>query len=49
MNRIWEFYEHMNEMVYAADMDTYELIYMNQKTREIYGYDSMEQIQGKKC
>lgn len=49
MNKIWEFYENMNEMVYAADMDTYELIYMNRKTREIYGYDSMEQIKGRKC
>lgn len=49
MNRIWEFYEHMDEMVYAADMDTYELIYMNRKTRESYGYDSVEQIRGRKC
>lgn len=49
MERIWEFYENMNEMVYAADMDTYELIYMNRKTREIYGYESMEQIYGQKC
>lgn len=49
MNKIWEFYENMNEMVYAADMDTYELIYMNRKTREIYGYDSMERAKGRKC
>lgn len=49
MERIWEFYENMDEMVYAADMDTYELIYMNRKTRELYGYDTMEQVCGQKC
>lgn len=49
MNKIWEFYENMDEMVYAADMDTYELIYMNAKARETYGYDSMEQVCGQKC
>lgn len=49
MKKIWEFYENMDEIVYASDMDTYEIIYMNRKAREVYGFHSMEEIAGKKC
>ncbi|MGN1147751.1 MAG: diguanylate cyclase domain-containing protein [Lachnospiraceae bacterium] len=47
--KIWEFFENLNEYVYVTDMDTYELIYMNKKTRETYGFYSLEEIVGKKC
>ena len=33
----WEFFENLDELVYVADMDTYELVYMNAKTRESLG------------
>ncbi len=49
MTRPWEFYEKLNEIVYAADMDTYEMEYMNAKGLEMYGYTNVEQIKGKKC
>lgn len=49
MNKIWEFYENMNEIVYASDMDTYEIIYMNRKAREVYGFTSAEEMKGRKC
>lgn len=49
MEKIWEFFENMNEAVYVADMDTYELIYMNKKTRESYGLHSLDEMVGKKC
>ncbi len=49
LGKIWEFFETMNEYVYVADMDTYELIYMNRKTLEIYGFQSIEEAAGKKC
>lgn len=49
MKKIWEFFENLNELVYVTDIDTYELIYMNKKAREIYGYSSLEEIVGKKC
>lgn len=39
----------MNEIVYAADMDNYELIYMNKRAREIYNVNSLEEVKGKKC
>ena len=47
--KMWEFYEEMNEIVYAADMDSHELVYMNRKAREIFGIRSLEDVKGKKC
>lgn len=49
MMKIWEFFENLNEFVYVSDMDSYELIYMNKKTWDMYGVDSVEEITGKKC
>ena len=37
MERIWNFFENMNEYVYVADADTHELVYMNKKMRDTYG------------
>ena len=47
--KIWEFYEELNEIVYVADMDSHELVYMNRLARELYGMRSLEEIKGKKC
>lgn len=49
MSKIWEFFENLNEIVYASDMDTYDMIYMNKKALETYGYHSMTELAGKKC
>lgn len=49
MEKIWEFYENLNEIVYASDMENYELLYMNRKAREIYGYSDVRDFKGKKC
>ena len=49
MEPIWEFLENMNELVYVADVDTYEFIYMNKKALSICGLTSLEQTRGKKC
>ena len=49
MKKFCEFYENMNEIAYAADMDSYELIYMNKRAREIYDVASLEEVKGKKC
>lgn len=49
MSEIWEFYENLNEIVYTADMDTYEIIYMNSKACEAYGIGDLEEVKGKKC
>ena len=47
--KIWEFYEEMNEIVYVVDMDSNEMVYMNRKAREIYGINSEEELKKKKC
>ncbi len=49
MKKIWDFFENLNEYVYVSDIDDHELIYMNRKLREMYGFDSLEEIAGKKC
>lgn len=49
MDNIWEFFENLNEMVYVADADTYDFIYMNQKALSICGLTSLDQAAGKKC
>ena len=48
-SRLWEFYEELNEIVYVADPNSHELVYMNRRAREIYGINSQEDIEGRKC
>ncbi len=47
--KIWELYEEMGEIVYVADMDSNEMVYMNRRAREVYGIGSVEEFKGKKC
>lgn len=49
MEKIWEFFENLNEFVYVTDMDSYELLYMNKKSLETYGFQSSKELAGKKC
>lgn len=48
-DKMWEFYEELSELVYVADMDSHELVYLNRKARELYGINSMDEVRGKKC
>lgn len=49
MQKIWEFFENLNEFVYVSDMETNELVYVNKKMLETYGFHSVEELKGKKC
>ena len=49
MEKIWEFFDNLNEVVYVTDMDSHELIYMNKKTLELYNLHSVDELAGKKC
>lgn len=49
MKKLWDFYEHLNEIVYAVDMESYELVYMNSRAREVYGINSLQEIKEKRC
>ncbi len=46
---IQELFYHMNELVYMTDMDTNELIYLNERGLKKYGFESNEQLRGLKC
>ncbi|MBD5540762.1 MAG: diguanylate cyclase [Lachnospiraceae bacterium] len=49
MSKIWEFFGTMEALVYVSDMDSHELVYMNQKALQMYGFHSLDEIIGKKC
>ena len=36
IENIWQFLENLNEYVYATDIETNELVYMNRKTLDAY-------------
>lgn len=49
MKAVWEFLENFYAGVYVSDMNTYELIYMNAKSREWLQIASPEDYKNKKC
>jgi diguanylate cyclase (GGDEF)-like protein len=49
MGKPWEFFEEMNEIVYVADVETYELVYMNRRARQQYGVEQASDYKGKLC
>ena len=49
MNHFWDIYEDLDEIVYISDMDTYEIIYLNRKTREMFGIKDISETNGLKC
>lgn len=46
---IWQLFLNLNEYVYATDIETNEIVYMNQKALDAYGLDSIDSIKEKKC
>jgi diguanylate cyclase (GGDEF)-like protein len=49
MDKIWDFFENMNELVYASDVNSHDIVYLNRKARELYKIQSVEKLNGKKC
>ena len=49
IENIWQFLENLNEYVYATDIETNELVYMNRKTLDAYELKSLDEIKGRKC
>lgn len=49
IENIWQFLENLNEYVYATDIETNELVYMNRKALDAYELKSLEEIKGRKC
>ena len=46
IENIWQFFENLNEYVYATDIETNELVYMNRKALDAYELKSLEEIKG---
>ena len=44
MSKVWEFFENMNEAVYASDVDTYELIYLNKASRNLFHFKDKKML-----
>ena len=44
----WEFFEHLDQVVYVADMETYELVFLNAYVRNALGVDT-ESYKGQMC
>ena len=49
IENIWQFLENLNEYVYATDIETNELVYMNRKALDAYELKSLDEIKGRKC
>ena len=49
IEKMCEVYENLNEIVYVSDADTYNLVYMNRKAREMFGNVSIEELRRRKC
>lgn len=45
----WGFFENIDEIVYIADVENYELVYMNKKARQVFGIGSLAEVQGEPC
>lgn len=44
----WEYFEHLNQVVYVSDPETYELVYLNAYARDLLKVDA-ESYKGKMC
>jgi diguanylate cyclase (GGDEF)-like protein len=49
MERVWEIYENMNEIVVVSELENYDIVYMNKKARRYYGIENVKDLNGKKC
>ena len=49
MEKIWDFFENMDDIVFVVDNDSHEIISANRKARETYDFQSLEDIKGKNC
>ena len=49
LRNVCQFFQNLDELVYAADIETHELVYLNQKALDAFGLKSLDEIKGKKC
>lgn len=49
MNQLFREFDGVREIVYVADLDNQEVLFMNKAGLEAFGYEDMEQVVGRKC
>jgi diguanylate cyclase (GGDEF)-like protein len=49
IDRAWEIYENMNEILVVSDLDTHEIVYLNKKAKKCFGIEDVSEINGRKC
>ena len=49
LKNICAFFQNLNEYVYASDIETNELVYLNRKAMDAFGVKSTDEIRGRKC
>ena len=49
LNTVWSLFQNLDEFVYASDIETNELIYLNRKALDTLGIKSIDEIKGRKC
>lgn len=45
----WTFFEHLNDLVIVTDLESHELVYMNERARREYEVSDNQEIVGKPC
>ena len=48
LNNIWSLFQNLDGFVYASDVETYEMVYLNRKAMDTLGVKSIDEIKGRK-
>lgn len=49
LKNVWSVFQNLDEFVYASDIETNELVYLNRKAMDTFGLKSIDEIKGRKC
>lgn len=49
LENVWSIFQNLDEFVYASDIETNELVYLNRKAMDTFGLKSIDEIKGRKC
>lgn len=49
LNTVWFLFQNLDGFVYASDVETYEMVYLNRNAMDTLGIKSIDEIKGRKC
>ena len=44
LNNIWSLFQNLDGFVYASDVETYEMVYLNRKAMDTLGVKSIDEM-----